>query len=122
LSKNTSATTQRDSFLRLPELTADAAQVDRARQLGQSGDAARAGIKLATAHVESGQLAQAEPLMGFLGNQRESYDLAKLRAAFALARGDRAAAVSAMERAHALAGQRWSAHDQDRLAAYRGPT
>lgn len=99
-----------------------AAALDRARQLGQSGDATRAGIKLATAHVESGQVAQAEPLMGFLGNQPESYDLAKLRAVFAFARGDRAAAVSAMQRAHALAGQRWSAHDQDRLAAYRGTT
>lgn len=95
------------------------AALDQARRLGQSGDVARISAKLAGAYVDTGQVARAEPLIGYLSGAPESFDLLKVRAAYAFARGESANALATMQRARDLAGQRWTRADETQLAAYR---
>jgi tetratricopeptide (TPR) repeat protein len=92
--------------------------LDRARAVGHQGETMKASIALAEAHLEANDVAAAEPLMGTLSDAPESYDLMRLRAAWAFARDDDIGAIRAMQRAHELAAQRWSQADAALLASY----
>jgi DNA-binding winged helix-turn-helix (wHTH) protein/tetratricopeptide (TPR) repeat protein len=97
--------------------------LDRAREVGHQGAAVTASIALAQAHLETSDVAAAEPLMGTLSDAPDSYELMRLRAAWAFVREDHVAASQAMRRARDLAGQRWSQDDAGLLARYeRGAT
>jgi DNA-binding winged helix-turn-helix (wHTH) protein/tetratricopeptide (TPR) repeat protein len=90
--------------------------LDRAQSVGHQGAKVTAAIDLARAHLEANEVPGAEPLMGTLGDAPESYELMRLRAAWAFAREDAVGATLAMRRARELAGQRWSQADAELLA------
>jgi tetratricopeptide (TPR) repeat protein len=92
--------------------------LDRARAVGHQGETMTASIALAEAHLEANDVAAAEPLMGTLIEAPESYDLMRLRAAWAFARDDDIGAIRDMQRAQELAAQRWSQADAALLASY----
>ena len=92
--------------------------LELSRAVGHEGNAITASIELAQTHLAADDLAAAEPLMGTLTDAPESYDLMRLRAAWAFAREDSVGAIQAMQRAQKLAGQRWSRADAALLARY----
>jgi len=91
----------------------------RARDIGQSGDEIRASIALANLHLDTTDLDAAKPLLDFLADQPESASLMKLRARYAWARDDAAAAAKAMVRARELSGSRWTESDERLLLEYQ---
>jgi len=76
-------------------------------------------IKLAALYLDREDLHAAEPLLGYIVEQEQNPGSLKLRARYAHASGDAAAAVSLMEQAKALAKESWSREDADVLASYR---
>lgn len=92
--------------------------LERARAVGHQGETMTASIDLAQAYLDTNEIFAAEPLMGTLVDAPESYDLMRLRAAWAFARQDAIGATQAMRRAQALAGQRWSRADAALLERY----
>ncbi|MGH8203492.1 MAG: tetratricopeptide repeat protein [Steroidobacteraceae bacterium] len=92
--------------------------LDRASAVGHQGETVTASIGLARAHLEANDIAAVEPLMGTLVDAPESYELMRLRAAWAFAREDPIGAIQAMRRAQELAAQRWSQADAALLVRY----
>ncbi len=92
--------------------------LNQARTIGHQGKAIGTTIELARAHLEANDTAAAEPLLGTLVDAPESYDLMRLRASWAFARKDALGAIQAMQRAKALAGQRWTEADARAMAQY----
>lgn len=93
--------------------------LNRAREIGHTGKVASMSIQLARAFLDENDIVAAEPLIGTLIDAPESFDLMRLRAAWAFAHQDSLAAAQAMQRARAFAGQRWSKADADALAKYQ---
>ncbi|MEZ5500093.1 MAG: tetratricopeptide repeat protein [Steroidobacteraceae bacterium] len=93
--------------------------LERARSVGHQGKVVSTSIALAESYMEDGALSKAEPLLGTLVDAPESYELMRLRAAWADVHGEAVAAATAMLRAKALAGQRWSEADAAALLRYQ---
>ena len=72
-----------------------------------------------TLHLDREDLLAAEPLLGYIVEQEQNADSLKLRARYVYVSGDRAAAVSLMEEARAVAREPWSREDADVPASYR---
>jgi len=93
--------------------------IERAREIGNTGKLTELRIKLAHAYLDRDDLEQAEAVVGLLADVPDSAALLRLKAEYAYRRGERAEASALMERARALAGERWSDRDADRLAMYQ---
>ena len=90
----------------------------RARNAGHEGKRTSAAIRLASVHLRSGELNAAGPIIGSLVDAESSYELLRLRAAWAAARADEATAATLMQASRQLAGQRWSDDDAALLERY----
>lgn len=99
-----------------------AATLERVRTLSWDSKETTIAIKLAGAYLDTEDTDLAEPLVGLISQQPETFASAKLRARFAALNGHRDEAVTHMQRARALAGARWSPGDEQRLLSYQGPT
>ena len=93
--------------------------VEKARTAGHSGAVTEQSIKLAATYLAAGDIAAARPLIDELGRAPETYQVQRLRAAWAASQGDHVLALEQMRRAEAVAGQRWTEADNRLLAGYQ---
>ncbi len=92
--------------------------LDRLRELSWGSKESEVAIKLAEVYVSSGNLQQAESLIGLLGQQADALAGLRLRAHFAFANADVKTAAVLMEQAKALGDDRWDEEDQRELERY----
>ncbi len=91
----------------------------RVRELSWSAKETTLAIKLAETYLDVGDTGAAEPLVGYVSQQPDTFRGARLRARYAAVHGRRDEAVTHMKRAQDLAGARWSPADQEQLLSYQ---
>ncbi len=95
--------------------------LDRAREVGHTGEQILAATALADLRLEAGDDLAAAELMKFLENQPPSGPLLKLQARYVSGQGDMASAAELMARARDLSGARWTEQDEALLHRYQRP-
>lgn len=107
----------------------DQADVERAisyyeqalRYIDESGFVARETrivSKLANAHMDKGDVAATEALIGYMIEQGDTSESLKLRARYAFVQGDIERSIELQESARLAAGRDWSDNDEETLAQY----
>lgn len=86
---------------------------------GFVGGRTRVVIKLASRLLDNSDIATAEPLVGYLVDQPDTFETLKLRARFAFMSGDSDRSVELMSLAKTIAAEDWTDADEQSLARYR---
>jgi tetratricopeptide (TPR) repeat protein len=93
--------------------------MDRLEEMAWDAKETEVAIKLAEAYLSQDQVAAAEPLVGLVSARTPTLAGYRLRARYAEARGDSAAAAELMVAGSELGDERWSVADEALLARYR---
>ncbi len=88
-------------------------------ETGFTGRKTSISTKLAQLYLDDDNLPAAEALIGYIVEQEEAASTYALRARYSSLTGDAQRAVTFMEKAKELAGDRWDAEDEEVLAAYQ---